>query len=268
MSAISSPRIARVVGRCSLEASVLSNGTVVVAVPRAGPAARLLTAVLLAQSFVWVLEAGVGPTFDELRAGLEALLLDDREQGYSRVLARRYWQATDGRWHRSSEPEAGTTVLVRAWTKLDVAAASPCRYPAGLVPHADLDAFPEQWSGALQAAAVACARSAAHEPALCAGATLCGPHACSRCCCITPLPLAVPSSSWCEISCPRAGACCRKARASCSKRAAYSTAAARIRAQTSPLHGVPARPTSVSRPRFDAASLDRLRATAPGYIYA
>ena len=35
-----------------------------------------------------------------------------------------------------------------------------------------------------------------------------------------------------------------------------------------PLHGVPARPTSVSRPRFDAASLDRLRATAPGYIYA
>ena len=61
---------------------------------------------------------------------------------------------------------------------------------------------------------------------------------------------------------------CRKARASCSKRAAYSTAAARIRAQTSPLHGVPARPTSVSRPRFDAASLDRLRATAPGYIYA
>jgi len=163
---------------------------------------------------------------------------------------------------------AGTTVLVRAWTKLDVAAASPCRYPAGLVPHADLDAFPEQWSGALQAAAVACARSAAHEPALCAGATLCGPHACSRCCCITPLPLAVPSSSWCEISCPRAGACCRKARASCSKRAAYSTAAARIRAQTSPLHGVPARPTSVSRPRFDAASLDRLRATAPGYIYA
>ena len=150
MSAISSPRIARVVGRCSLEASVLSNGTVVVAVPRAGLAARLLTAVLLAQSFVWVLEAGVGPTFDELRAGLEALLLDDREQGYSRVLARRYWQATDGRWHRSSEPEAGTTVLVRAWTKLDVAAASPCRYPAGLVPHADLDAFPDQWSGELQ----------------------------------------------------------------------------------------------------------------------